>query len=157
MRSTTVGNILNVHAYLPPSPSPPQNPQKSRPAHHLMDRIHDLLCNFQVAQARIRNIDTPGYRMGLGRAKLDDGSTGWKDWALLTQTKLKFIWTPGHPINLLVKLSLSIEGNQALVYNGSHVHVLCLFVLSSLHWINFNLMSAGTLLADGNQLPGRMF
>src|ERR1700753_714237 len=70
--------------------------QKSRPAHHLMDRIHDLLNDFQVAQARIRRIQVPGYRMGTGRTKLDDGSLGWIDWELEIQTKLNFVWIPGH-------------------------------------------------------------
>ena len=70
--------------------------QKSRPAHHLMDRIHDLLNDFQVAQARIRRIQVPRYRMGTGRTKLDDGSLGWIDWELEIQTKLNFVWTPGH-------------------------------------------------------------
>lgn len=70
--------------------------QKSRPAHHLMDRIHDLLQDLQAAQARVRKIDIPGYRMGQGRTTLDDGSQGWIDWELDTLTNLKFVWTPGH-------------------------------------------------------------
>ena len=61
-----------------------------------MDRIHDLMNDLQVAQARIRRIQVPGYRMGQGRTKLDDGSLGWIDWDLPIQTKLKFVWTPGH-------------------------------------------------------------
>ena len=70
--------------------------QKSKPAHYLMDKIQDLIEDFQVAQARLRNIEVEGYRMGQGRTKLDDGSRGWIDWELKTWSKLNFVWTPGH-------------------------------------------------------------
>ena len=70
--------------------------QKSKPAHYLMDKIQDLIEDFQVAQARLRNIEVEGYRMGQGRTKLDDGSLGWIDWQLKCWSKLTFVWTPGH-------------------------------------------------------------
>lgn len=78
--------------------------QKCRPSHYLADKIHETLEDkFQVAQARIRGIEIKGYRRGKGRTRLEDGSTGWKDWGIKRWCKVKFIWTPGHE---------DIEGNE---------------------------------------------
>ena len=70
--------------------------QKPKPSHYLMDKIHDLLEDFQVSQARFRGKNIKGYRKGTGRTQLKDGSTGWIEWKLKMQCKVKFIWTPGH-------------------------------------------------------------
>jgi len=56
--------------------------QKSKPGHYLMDKIHDMLEDFQVTQARRRGERIEGYRKGTGRTKLKDGSMGWKEWRL---------------------------------------------------------------------------
>lgn len=77
--------------------------QKSKPGHHLMDKIHDALEDFQVTQARIRGEKLIGYRKGVGRTRLEDGSKGWKEWNLKPRCKIKFVWTPGHE---------DIEGNE---------------------------------------------
>ena len=70
--------------------------QQSKPGHYLMDKIHDLLEDFQVTQARLRNIVVKGYRKGKGRHTLKDGSTGWKEWRLKMRCEVNFVWTPGH-------------------------------------------------------------
>lgn len=76
---------------------------KTKPSHYLLDRVHDLLEDLQVAQARIRKRPILGYISGKGRIRLEDGSLGWKDWQLERHCKVKFIWTPGHE---------GIEGNE---------------------------------------------
>jgi ribonuclease HI len=70
--------------------------QRTKPSHHLLDRIHDSLEDFQVSQARMRGIPIKGYRKGTGRTKLQDGSKGWKEWKLKQWCRVNFIWTPGH-------------------------------------------------------------
>lgn len=70
--------------------------QRSKPGHYLLDKIHDLLEDIQVTQARIRGTNITGYRKGTGRTQLPDGSQGWKDWRLKTKCKIEFVWTPGH-------------------------------------------------------------
>ena len=77
--------------------------QTSKPGHHLMDKIHDALEDFQVTQSRIRGIKVKGYKKGLGRTRLEDGSKGWKEWNLKPVCKVTFVWTPGHE---------DIEGNE---------------------------------------------
>jgi hypothetical protein len=77
--------------------------QKSKPGHHILDKIHDTLQDFQVKQARKRGIKVAGYRRGKGRAKLEDGSMGWKEWELEQWCEVHFVWTPGHE---------EIEGNE---------------------------------------------
>jgi len=77
--------------------------QRSKPGHHLMDRIHDSLEDFQVTQLRIRGERVKGYRKGQGRTRLEDGSKGWKEWRLNVRCAVKFVWTPGHE---------GIEGNE---------------------------------------------
>ena len=77
--------------------------QKPKPGHYLMDKIHDALEDFQVAQVRNRGERVRGYRKGAGRVRLADGSKGWKDWKLEEKCKVKFVWTPGHE---------DIEGNE---------------------------------------------
>lgn len=77
--------------------------QKSKPGHHLMDRIHDALEDFQVTQARIRGERIAGYKKGQSRMHLEDGSVGWKEWNLRIRCEVKFVWTPGHE---------GIEGNE---------------------------------------------
>ena len=52
--------------------------QKSRPGHHILDRIHDILEDFQVIQARKRGITVKGYRKGTGRTQLADGTRDGK-------------------------------------------------------------------------------
>lgn len=76
--------------------------QKSKPGHHLMDRIHNAMENFQVTQVRIRDEEVKGYRKGVGRMCLKDGSN-WKEWKLKMRYEIKFVWTPGHE---------DIEGNM---------------------------------------------
>ena len=70
--------------------------QRPKPGHYLLDKIHDLLEDYQVSQLRLRNREVKGYRKGTGRTRLDDGSTGWKDWRLKMTSEVEFIWTPGH-------------------------------------------------------------
>ena len=70
--------------------------QKSKPGHYLIDRIHDALEDFQVAQTRLRGERVEGYRKSTGRTKLKDGSLGWIEWRLKVRCKVTFIWTPGH-------------------------------------------------------------
>jgi len=70
--------------------------QQPKPGHHLMDKIHDALEDFQVTQARIRGERVEGYRKGVGRMRLEDRSKGWKEWKLKMHCKVTFIWTPGH-------------------------------------------------------------
>jgi ribonuclease HI len=77
--------------------------QKSRPGHHIMDRIHDAVQDFQAIQARRRGITLKGYRKGKGRTKLADGSKGWEEWKLKRWCYIEFVWTPGHE---------DIEGNE---------------------------------------------
>ena len=77
--------------------------QKSKAGHYLMDRIHDLLEDVQVAQARRRGERIEGYKSGAGRVRLEDGSTGWKEWGLKRWCKVKLVWTPGHE---------GIDGNE---------------------------------------------
>ena len=77
--------------------------QKSRPGHHILDRIHDALEDFQVIQARKRDIAIKGYRRSTGRTKLKDSSAGWKEWKLKQWCRVDLIWTPGHE---------GIEGNE---------------------------------------------
>ena len=75
--------------------------QKS--SHYLLDKVHDLLDDLQVLQARLRGKHVVGYRKGAGRTLLKDGSLGWKEWRLKTTCDVTFIWTPGHE---------GIEGNE---------------------------------------------
>ena len=77
--------------------------QRSKPGHHLMDKIHDALEDFQVTQARNRNEQVEGYKKGVGRMRLDNGSLGWKEWKLKVRCKVNFVWTPGHK---------DIDGNE---------------------------------------------
>ena len=77
--------------------------QKSKAGHYLMDKIHDMLEDLQVTQARRRGEKIGGYRSGRGRTELEDGSVGWKDWGLKRWCKVKFVWTPGHE---------GIDGNE---------------------------------------------
>jgi len=70
--------------------------QKSKPGHYLMDKIHDMLEDFQVTQARRRGERIEGYKRGTGRTRLEDGSIGWKEWRLKRWCKVEFVWTPGH-------------------------------------------------------------
>ena len=77
--------------------------QKSKPGHHLIDRIHDTLEDLQVTQTRLRGRHVDGYRKGAGRTKLEDGSLGWKEWKLKVKCEVNFVWTPGHE---------GIEGNE---------------------------------------------
>ena len=70
--------------------------QKPKPSHYLLDKIHDLLEDFQVTQARLRGATIEGYRKGTGRTRLKDGSKGWKEWRLKRYCRVEFIWTPGH-------------------------------------------------------------
>ena len=77
--------------------------QKSKPGHHLMDKINDALEDFQVAQTRNRGERVEGYKKGLGRTKLEDGSLGWIEWRLEVKCRVKFVWTPGHE---------DIDGNE---------------------------------------------
>ena len=77
--------------------------QKPKPGHHLIDKIHDALEDFQVAQLRIRGERVEGYRKGTGRTRLKDGSKGWIEWDLEQTCKVTFVWTPGHE---------NIEGNE---------------------------------------------
>jgi len=77
--------------------------QKSKASHHLMDKIHDMLEDLQVTQARRRGERIEGYRKGTGRTKLEDGSMGWKEWGLKRWCKVELVWTPGHE---------GIDGNE---------------------------------------------
>ena len=77
--------------------------QKTKPSHHLIDKIHDLLEDLQVTQVRIRGKTIEGYKKGTGRTRQPDGSLGWTDWNLRQWCKVDFIWTPGHE---------GIEGNE---------------------------------------------
>jgi len=77
--------------------------QKSKPGHYLMDKIHDLIEDFQVTQTRLRGVEVEGYKKGRGRTRLKDGSMGWKDWRLKKTCEVKFVWTPGHE---------GIDGNE---------------------------------------------
>ena len=70
--------------------------QKPRPGHHILDRIHNAIEDFQVLQAHKRGLQIDGYRMGKGRTKLEDGSTGWKEWKLKQWCRIDLVWTPGH-------------------------------------------------------------
>ena len=70
--------------------------QRSKPSHYLLDAIHDSLEDFQVAQARIRGKRIKGYRKGKGRARIKDGSLGWREWKLKMRCEVEFTWTPGH-------------------------------------------------------------
>ena len=56
--------------------------QRAKPGHYLIDKIHDTLEDFQVAQLRNRGERIEGYRKGTGRTQLEDGSKGWQDWKL---------------------------------------------------------------------------
>ena len=77
--------------------------QRSKPGHHLLDRVHDALEDFQARQARNRGRTVEGYQMGRGRMELDNGSRGWKEWKLKRWCKVKFVWVPGHE---------DIDGNE---------------------------------------------
>lgn len=70
--------------------------QQTKPSHYLLDKVHDALEDFQVKEARKRGNEIPEYRMGRGRIKTSDGTTGWKDWDLKQWCKVRFVWTPGH-------------------------------------------------------------
>ena len=76
---------------------------KSKPSHYLMDKTHNALEDFQVTQTRNRGGRVEGYRKGLGRTELEDGSKGWIEWRLEVKCKVNFVWTPGHE---------DIEGNE---------------------------------------------
>ena len=77
--------------------------QRSKPGHHLLDRVHDALEDFQVKQARNRGHLIEGYRLGRGKVELNRKSRGWKDWKLRKWCKVKFVWVPGHE---------DIDGNE---------------------------------------------
>ena len=77
--------------------------QTSKPGHYLLDKIHDTLMDFQVAQSRNRGERVEGYKKGAGRTRLADGSKGWKEWKLEKRCEVRFVWTPGHE---------NIEGNE---------------------------------------------
>lgn len=68
--------------------------QNSKAGYYLMDRMHDMLEDLQVVQARRRGERIEEYRRGMGRTRLEDGSVGWKEWSLWC--KVEFVWTPGH-------------------------------------------------------------
>ena len=77
--------------------------QKLKPGHYLLDKVHDVLEDFQVKQVRNRGRNIEGYRMGSGRVRLENGSKGWREWNLKRWYKVKFVWTPAHE---------GIEGNE---------------------------------------------
>ena len=77
--------------------------QKPKPGHHLMDKIHDSLEDFQVTQTRLRGERVEGYRKGTGGTRIEDGSLDWKEWHLKVECKVNLVWTPGHE---------DIDGNE---------------------------------------------
>jgi ribonuclease HI len=77
--------------------------QKSKPSHYLLDRIHDSLEDFQIAQLRKRGKTIEGYWKSTGRTRLQDGAYGWKEWYLKRWCNVELIWTPGHE---------GIDGNE---------------------------------------------
>lgn len=77
--------------------------QKSKPGHYLVDKIHDLVEDFQVTIIRGGHGDVPGYRRGGGGTVNASGGTEWKDWELKRKCKLTIQWVPGHE---------DVEGNE---------------------------------------------
>ena len=77
--------------------------QKSKPGHYLMDKIQDMMEDFQVTQTRYRGERVKGYKKGTGRTRLTDGSMGWKEWRLKVKCEVTLTWTPGHE---------DIDGNE---------------------------------------------
>ena len=77
--------------------------QRTKPGHHLLNRVHNALEDFQVKQAQNRGRTVKGYRMGQGRTTLSDSSKGWKEWKLKRWCKVKFVWVLGHE---------DIDGNE---------------------------------------------
>ena len=77
--------------------------QRSKLGHHLLDKVHDALEDFQVRQVRNRGHTVEGYRTGWGRTELADGTKGWKNWNLKQWCKVNFVWVPGHE---------DIDGNE---------------------------------------------
>ena len=77
--------------------------QRSKPGHYLLDKIHDMMEDFQVMQKRNRGGRVEGYKKGVGRTRLKDGSMGWIEWRLKVKCKVKYVWTPGHE---------DIDGNE---------------------------------------------
>ena len=77
--------------------------QRSKPGHYLLDKIHDMMEDFQVMQTRNRGGKVKGYKKGVGRTRLEDGSIGWIEWRLKVKCKVKYVWTPGHE---------DIDGNE---------------------------------------------
>ena len=79
--------------------------QRSKPGHYLLDKIHDMMEDFQVMQTRNRGGKVKGYKKGVGRTRLEDGSIGWIEWRLKVKCKVKYVWTPGHE---------DIDGNKCV-------------------------------------------
>ena len=77
--------------------------QSSKPGHYLLDKIHDMMEDFQVMQTRNRGGKVKGYKKGVGRMQLEDRSMGWIEWRLKVKCKVKYVWTPGHE---------DIDGNE---------------------------------------------
>ena len=67
--------------------------QKSTPRRYPVDKIHEMLEDFQVAQARMRGEVVEGCRREAGKARPKDGS---KERKLKEWCKVMFVWTPGH-------------------------------------------------------------
>jgi ribonuclease HI len=101
--------------------------QKSKPSHYLLDKIHDLLEDFQVTQARLRGKRVEGYRRSTGRTRLEDGSTGWKEWNLKQWCKVNFVWTPGHE-GILGNERADEEAKKAAQCNSSPLKDLPPFI-----------------------------
>ena len=77
--------------------------QRSKPSHYLLDKIHNMMEDFQVMQKQNRGRQVEGYKKGVGRTCLKDGSMGWIEWRLKVKCKVKYMWTPGYE---------DIDGNE---------------------------------------------
>ena len=70
--------------------------QRSKHSNYLLDKIYNMMEDFQVMQKQNRGRQVEGYKKRVGRTHLKDGSMGWIEWRLKVKYKVKYVWTPGH-------------------------------------------------------------
>jgi ribonuclease HI len=70
--------------------------QKPKSGHYLLDKVHDMAEDFQMAEARKRKRGEAGYRMGGGITRNALGGFEWKTRRFKKCSDLSIQWIPGH-------------------------------------------------------------
>jgi ribonuclease HI len=77
--------------------------QHPKSGHYLLDKIHDLVEDFQMSEARKKGKGKKGYRMGKGGYTNTQGGFTWPNRSNKKYSNLKILWVPGH---------MGLQGNE---------------------------------------------